>query len=203
MSATTSDGNRVEWRLPLYALLGALILFSIGPYIFSVVLYLLIVAIVSVLLLNDAIGKRRRQSLLALVVFWVVSAVLVKNYSAIRDECRWLMWSHEYMAKVLAQRDSATGELKHIEWDGWGFPGAGDTTVYLVFDPTDALSAAPRSNRPGTFDGLPCELPLVRRLESHWYAVRFYTDEWWGRRNALDCGSGSASLLKLPHNTAP
>jgi len=193
MSAITSDGNRVGWRLPLYTVLGALILFSIGPYDLSVVLYLFIVAIVSMFLLTDAIGKRRRQSLLALVIFWAVSAVLVRNYSAVRDECRWLVWSHEYKTKVLAERDSAAGELKHIEWDGWGFPGAGDTTVYLVFDPTDALSAAARSHRPGKFGGLPCEVPLVHRLESHWYAVRFYTDEWWGRRNALDCGSGSAS----------
>jgi hypothetical protein len=193
MSAIMSDGNRVDWRLPLYAVLGALVLFSIGPSDWSVVLYLFIVAIVSIFLLNDAIAKRRRRSLLALVIFWAVSAVLVKNYSAIRDECRWLVWSHGYKAKVLAQRNSATGELKHIEWDGWGFPGAGACTVYLVFDPTDALSAAARSHRPGKFGGLPCEVPLVRRLESHWYAVRFYTDQWWGRRNALDCGSGSAS----------
>jgi hypothetical protein len=173
--------------------LGAPILFSIGPYDLSVILYLFTVAIVSMFLLTDAIGKRRRQSLLALVIFLAVSAALVKNYSAIRDECRWVVWSHEYKAKVLGQRDSATGELKHIEWDGWGFPGAGDTTVYLVFDPTNALSAAARSHRPGKFAGLPCEVPLVRRLESHWYAVRFYTDEWWGRRNALDCVSESAS----------
>jgi len=193
MSAITSDGNRVGWRLPFYTVLGAPILFSIGPYDLSVILYLFTVAIVSMFLLTDAIGKRRRQSLLALVIFLAVSAALVKNYSAIRDECRWVVWSHEYKAKVLGQRDSATGELKHIEWDGWGFPGAGDTTVYLVFDPTNALSAAARSHRPGKFAGLPCEVPLVRRLESHWYAVRFYTDEWWGRRNALDCVSESAS----------
>jgi hypothetical protein len=98
-----------------------------------------------------------------------------------------LIWSRDYKAEVLAQKDSARGELKHVEWDGSGFPGAGDTTVYLVFDPTDALSAAAKSHRPGKFNGIPCEVSLVHRLESHWYAVRFYTDEWWGRRNALDC----------------
>ena len=193
MSLVMSNGNRVDWRLPLYTVLGALILFSVGPYDLSEVLYLFIVVVVSMFLLNDAIRQKRRQSLLALAVFWAVSAVLVKNYSAIRDECRWLVFSHQYRAKVLAQRDSATGELKHIEWDVWGFPGAGDTTVYLVFDPKDALSTAARSHRPGKFSGLPCEVPLVHRLESHWYVVRFYTDEWWGRRNALDCDSGSAS----------
>jgi hypothetical protein len=184
-----SDGNRIGWRVPLYTVLGALVLFSIGPADLSIVLYVFIVAIVSLLLLIDAIRKRRRQSLLALVIFLAVSAVLVKNYSAIRDECRWLVWSHGYKAKVLAQPDVETGELKHIEWDGWGFPGAGDTTVYLVFDPADALSSAARSHRSGKFGGLPCEVPLVRRMERHWYTVRLYTDEWWGRHNALDCGA--------------
>jgi len=62
--------------------------------------------------------------------------------------------------------------------------------VFLVFDPTDSLSAAAKSHSPGKFKGIPCEVPLVRRLESHWYTVRFYTDEYWGRRNALDCGLG-------------
>jgi hypothetical protein len=191
MSAITSDGNRVCWRLPLYTVLGALILFSIGPYDLSVVLYLVVAAIVSIFLLNDAIGKRRRQSLLALALFLVVSTVLIMNYSAARDECRWLVWSHQFKARVLAQPESATG-LKHVEWDAWGFAGAGDTVVYLVFDPNDGLSTAARSLQPGKFVGLPCEVSLVRRLASHWYAVRFYTDEWWGRRNELDCGSGLA-----------
>jgi hypothetical protein len=30
-----------------------------------------------------------------------------------------------------------------------------------------------------------------QRLESHWYAVTFYTEESWGERNRLNC-SGSA-----------
>jgi hypothetical protein len=190
MSALTSDGNRFDWRLPLYTVLGA-ILFGIGPYDLSVILYLFAVAIVSLFLLNDAFRKRRRQSLLTLVIYWAVSAVLVMNYSAIRDECRWLAWSYKYKPMVMAQRMSAPGELRHIEWDGWGFAGA-DTTVYLVFDPTHALSSAAQSHGPGKFDGLPCEVPLVRRLQRHWYAVRFYTEESWGGRNTLDCGSGSA-----------
>ena len=58
--------------------------------------------------------------------------------------------------------------------------------------PNRFLSAAAKSHQPGKFVGIPCTVPLVSRIESQWYAVRFYTDEWWGRRNALDCGSGSA-----------
>jgi hypothetical protein len=36
------------------------------------------------------------------------------------------------------------------------------------------------NRQPGKFDGIPCEVRLVRRLESHWYDVLFYTDEYWG-----------------------
>jgi hypothetical protein len=79
--------------------------------------------------------------------------------------------------------------LRHIEWDGWGWAGM-DTTVFLVFDPADSLSTAAKSHQPGKYNGLPCEVSRVRRLRSHWYNVQFYTDEYWDRRNALDCGHG-------------
>jgi len=60
----------------------------------------------------------------------------------------------------------------------------------LVFEAADALSVAAKSQQPGKFGGIPCEVYRVRRLESHWYTVQFYTNEFWGRRNALNC-SGS------------
>jgi hypothetical protein len=114
--------------------------------------------------------------------------VLIKNYSVVHDDARWFLWSQDYKAKVLAQEGSSNGEFKHIEWDGWGFPGAGDTTIFLVYDPKDSLWVAARGHQPGKFDSIPCEVPLVHRLESQWYTVRFYTEEYWGKRNALDCG---------------
>jgi hypothetical protein len=77
------------------------------------------------------------------------------------------------------------GQLKHIEWDSWGFGGMGNY-VFLAFDPADALSPADGVERPGKLNGLPCEVALVSRLESHWYAVQFYTNAyWWGPEN--DC----------------
>jgi len=82
--------------------------------------------------------------------------------------------------------DAAVGELKHIEWDGWGWGGQ-DTTVYLVYDPADSLAAAAKGQKPGKFNGIPCEVLRVRRLESYWYTVQFYTNEFWGRSNALNC----------------
>ena len=111
---------------------------------------------------------------------------LVGHNSTISNTARWVFRSRHYKAEVLAQPDSATDQLKHIEWDGWGWAGQ-DTEVYLVFDPTDSLSQAASSHHAGKYKGLPCEVFLVRRLESCWYTVQFYTDEWWGRRNALNC----------------
>jgi hypothetical protein len=83
-------------------------------------------------------------------------------------------------------KNESPGELKHVEWDGWGFPGAGNTDVYLVFDPSDSLAAAAKKHQPGKFDGIPGRVPRVSCLESRWYAVLFYTDERWGKPNH-DC----------------
>lgn len=142
------------------------------------------------------LGKSRaktRPSLRAAVglgaVCFVLAVAITWNFYAIRSAAKWWGWSHRYKAEVLAQPD-VTGELKHIEWDGWGWAGQ-DTTAYLVFDPTDSLSAAAQAHRPGKFNGIPCEVPDVDRMEKNWYAVQFYTNEWWGRRNTLNCtGSG-------------
>jgi hypothetical protein len=121
------------------------------------------------------------KKVVALIAVLAISVILFWNYSTVRTVARWLLWSHEYKSSVLAQSSPQNGELKHIEWDGWGFAGE-DTTVYLVFDPTDSLSAA-RSHQPGRFRGVPCEVPSVQRLESHWYTVQFYTDQSWGNCN--------------------
>jgi hypothetical protein len=45
--------------------------------------------------------------------------------------------------------------------------GGQDTTVYLVFDPTDLLSQAASSHQPEKDSGIPCEVFLVRQLESN------------------------------------
>jgi hypothetical protein len=123
---------------------------------------------------------------LFVAAFLVIAAAVAWNFYSIRTATKWFMWSQRYKSEVLAQPGRTAGELKHIEWDGWGWAGQ-DTTVYLVFDSTDSLSVAAANRAPGKFNGIPCEVAQVRQLESHWYTVRFYTDEFWGRRNALDC----------------
>jgi hypothetical protein len=80
---------------------------------------------------------------------------------------------------VLNQPVPPDGTLKHTEWDGWGFAGAGDTTVYLVMDPSDKLAEAARSHSSGKFNGIPCAAVNVHRLERDWYTVMFYTDTVW------------------------
>jgi len=106
--------------------------------------------------------------------------------SIISNTARWILRSRQYKAEVLAQPNPTGEQLKHIEWDAWGWGGQ-DTQVYLVFDPTDSLSEAAKSRHPGRYKGLPCEVFRVRQLESQWYTVQFYTDDWWGRHNALNC----------------
>ena len=106
-----------------------------------------------------------------------MSWALLRNELGIRSEVRWLWRSKAYKAQVLAQPVPANGDLRHIEWDGWGFAGA-DTTVYLVFDPNDSFTAGSRTS--GKFNGIPCEVPEIHRLERDWYTVLFFTNAGWG-----------------------
>jgi hypothetical protein len=135
----------------------------------------------SLLLFAFAVARKGRQRLIALLVviaYLFALILLLSNYSVVRDHVRWLLVSSGYKARVLAQ--PVNEQLKHVEWDSWGFPGAGDTTVYLVFDPTDALAGASAARPPVKARGLPCEVVRVRRLDRQWYAVLFYTDTYWG-----------------------
>jgi hypothetical protein len=142
------------------------------------------IALVSaVSLFAFGVSKKGRQRLAGLfvVIAYVLAAMLLKsNYSLVRDHVRWLFLSGGYKAKVLAQPPGE--ELKHAEWDGWGFAGA-DTTAFLVFDPTDSLAGATEALPPIKARALPCDVVRVRRLDRQWYAVLFYTDTYWGQGN--------------------
>ncbi len=189
-----SRRQRFNWRLPLYAALATISVSLVDVFAESDgILYLLLVVLVSLLLfaflLFAAIGKKSSLCLAILsilAVVWILSFALFRNHYAIRNAARWSLQSHLYKAEVLAQPNSPNEEFKHVEWDGWGFPGAGDTTVYLAFDPADSLAAAAKRHQPGKFEGIPCKVVRVSRLENRWYAVLFYTDERWGIPNR-DC----------------
>lgn len=127
-------------------------------------------------------GAIRKDLWTALMVpaFFAISTVLFLGSFQIRTSTRWLLRSGDYKNEVLAEPTPTNGDLKHIEWDGWGWAGQ-DFSVFLVFDPTNSLAAAARNDQSGKLEGIPCEVGWVRRLESHWYIALFdgYVDENW------------------------
>lgn len=192
ISGNVAKGDRFNRWLPIYAAIGALILF-LPTMIYggdNDVLYILIIApIISLIFLFVALFyaiRKKKQSSLAvlamLVVYVAVSWGLWKNSFELHSTTQWLFWSKGYKARVLSQPTPAAGELRHIEWDVWGFAGL-ETVTYLVFDPSDLLATAAKSHSPGKFSGIPCEVDRVWRLESHYYAVVFYTDTGWDSCN--------------------
>jgi len=118
-----------------------------------------------------------------LFAYCAISWLLFKTSNEIRYAGRWALGSKDYKSMVLAQPASASGEFQHMEWDGWGFAGSGDTTVYLVFDPGESLEKEIKLHPSGKFTGIPCKVPKIQRLEDHWYSVQFYTDDAWGYCN--------------------
>jgi hypothetical protein len=191
MEENTPERDQFNWWLPAAALLGTLLIFLIVAISQSesLVYLFLVVPIISVVLIvlavYSAIAKKKGRCvpiLSMLAIFWVLSVPLFKNYLAIRSAGRWLIWSNDYKAQVTAQPNPSNGNLKHLNWDGWGWGGE-NTEVYLVFDPSDSLSAAAKSHQPGKFDGLPCKVDRVFRLERNWYAIQFYTGTDWDHCN--------------------
>lgn len=201
MTEAINNEERFNWRLPFYGAIGAsmvlLLLFVYGTD--ASLLHILVVVPIFclsclVLLAIAAIRKRPRRCLslsFTIIAFLFVSVVLLREQGLLRPALRWLLWSHRYKAELVAAPNPPNGALKHIEWDVSGWGPIGPTIVYLVFDPTDSLFAAAKSHQAGQFGGIPCEVPRVQRLESHWYAVTFYTEESWGERNRLNCSGVS------------
>jgi hypothetical protein len=97
----------------------------------------------------------------------------------IKWSIKWFFSSSRYKSQVLTLPPPVDGYLKHVEWDGWGF--LNHTYEYLVLDPSNGLAAGAASGKPGKFPGLPCEVYEVRKLDSSWYLVGFYTDYDWDR----------------------
>jgi len=186
MQSNTTARRPLMWKLPLTAGVITLAVFaalSLCRPDTSLILALLIIAILVVSgiasLLYAALRRKDQFEITAvtLAVVWaVVLPIVVLNHKypfELRDAARWLISSREYKREVLSQQ-TPVGDLKHIEWDGSGFAGVANNTVYLVFDPTDVSHAS--GNKPG-FNG--CGVWQVQRLEAHWYAVLFYTDQDW------------------------
>jgi hypothetical protein len=196
--ANIAEHSRFDWRKPVVAAAVALVvclLITVYGTDIDWLLYALAVAIFGGIVLLFTVVVRKRQRIMALATFGAyvaVTAMFFMDYGQLRPILRWTLSSHRYKSELLAQPAPANGQLKHVEWESSGWGPIGPTIVYLVFDPADSLSAAAKSHRPGRFSGIPCEVPRVWRLESHWYAVTFYTEESWGERNRLNCiGAGA------------
>jgi hypothetical protein len=174
-----------NWWLPFFGGLGAVIallpmmIFSKDIGFFVTIPTAAIVALILLTVLTRALPRQSLAALLMITVFCVASWLLFRASDGVRTTARWLVHSKAYKTEVLALPNSNNGEFKHVEWDGWGFPGAGDTVAYLVFDPKDSRAVAAKSRSYGKFSGIPCEVFNVRRLENDWYAVYFYTDTNW------------------------
>jgi hypothetical protein len=153
------------------------------------------VPVVSFVLLRIAFRRKGGQRLAAVsmfIVFVVFTAILFTRFTDIRNASRWLTYARVYKAEVLSGSEPGGGQLRHAELEGWGFPGAGDTVVYVVFDPMESLAAPSKTRASGRFTGLPCDIFRIQRLENSWYAVQFYTGTDWD--NWADCDN----LTKTP-----
>jgi hypothetical protein len=114
-------------------------------------------------------SKSRLWLYAAFGALFVIAVAIALNIYTIRSATKWFAFSHHYKAEVLAQPD-VTGELKHTEWDGWGWAGQ-DTTVLSGIRPHRFLVNGSARTSPGKFNGIPCEVSLVDRMEKNWYAV--------------------------------
>ena len=186
--ASTGENRRFDLRKPVIAAAVALLVSLLVITYRTDIDWLLYSAAVAILgsmaLLGSialhAVFRKEQNVLMAFAIYGAyvaVTAVFFIGYEQIRPMLRWTLWSHRYKPELLAQAAPADGQLKHIEWERSGWGPVGPTIVYLVLDPTDSLSEAAESHRPGRFSGIPCEVQRVQRLESHWYAVTFYTEE--------------------------
>ena len=182
-SDSASQRNQLDWRMPIYAALAAVLVFlplvirsnTDVLYIFVIVPGLVLIG--SCVLIYAAIRKKLPIAVMV-ATFCAVSALVFLCNLQMRTFTRWFLWSGQYKNKVLAETTPVNGDLKHIEWDGWGWGGQ-DFSVFLVFDPTDSLSGPAQNNHSGKLNGIPCEVSGVRRMESHWYIVffDFYVDQ--------------------------
>lgn len=187
--------NRLAPRLGLYlTIVGPIVLLAISICQADIAVFINVFVVAPLLLILTipclvflAIYPHRRRTLLfvaRLAFLWAIAiSLFLRNREhpfALHETAKWLVWSREYKQEVL-KLPSANGDLKHIEWDRSGFVGVANNTAYLVFDPSDSPPKA--KNGRARFDGKSCNVRDVRRLQRHWYAVLFYTDETWDECN--------------------
>lgn len=202
MNKDVPANDRFNWWLPLCGALMAIAGFllaelsndwdwlTLGYYYGN--LYIVIPGLVLCLLCFAAIGVRHRKRYAefsmaaALVVYGGVSSTLLKHSVEYRPHILWALHSRGYKTRLLAQPRTRETSLTYVDWYGWGMAGQ-DTDIYLAYDPKDSL--AHRDSRTGRYGPLRCDVWRVQRLESHWYAVTFYTNTVWEWPSNCDTGA--------------
>jgi|HubBroStandDraft_6_1064221.scaffolds.fasta_scaffold407095_2 hypothetical protein len=200
MGEKTIEPGRPNWWLPRRVAIVEIVIFipiaiSHPDMVFFLGIFLILpilcaASIVLIVLVFRSVfgsGRFRPLPLLTtLAILWLIPAGLVfyerAHPFALHETARWVGRSKKYKDEVSAQ-PASNGELRHIEWDGSGFAGIANQTVYLVFDPSDSLSAGGEGRGKTKFNGIPCEVRSVQRLERHWYSIVFYTDQDWSHCN--------------------
>ena len=177
------------WWFGGYAALGLLAVFLVCVFVNVLAAFLFFwPAVAGIAFGLSAFATDHRQhwrpSVLAILVIfcaasWVLFEGYTRHYPAIRPAVRWMLWSKTYKAEVLAQPPPANRQYRHLEWDSWGINTSGTTTVYLVFDPENALHPAVQEKYDNGFFRLPNGVAKVERLEDAWYAVTFFAGCDW------------------------
>src|SRR5262249_32266649 len=122
-----SNNTRLGWKLPILCAALTSILIIAAAFFnadLSLVSYLFLLLFLSIALIAGAIWVRHRRAsiLSALLLYWMISAMFLTHYNGVRGRTRWLLLSYHYKREGWGQ-SSTPGELKHTEWDGWGWAG--------------------------------------------------------------------------------
>ncbi len=193
MRLFASSGKKLRWVswlrpfrhwFPVSAFVVGSILWSFdiaywGDFGLFLVLFLAYPLTILVMVVVAAINWRHWHcGLSTLLIFFLLSWLVASEGYIAHFGVRWLTGSAKYKSELLAGPPTPVGELRHMEWDGWGMAGQ-DTSVYLVYDPQNSLASAARHNLSGKVPGIPCGVSEVGRLQDHWYYAVLYTNTFW------------------------
>lgn len=178
------------WTQPLIGALAAFVFYL--PFLYlkrfdlESLVYLLAVTVVTFAIGIGVIARRiivkrwaSRRFLVAVAAFCAVTILMFWRTEGLRPWARWLVASERYKQAVLRQAPGRQSGLRHIEWDGWGWAGM-DTSVELVYDPTDSLEQELKQNPKGRFADVAARTAKIERLGKGWYSVTLFTSEAWG-----------------------
>ena|SRR5208337_2666830 len=161
-----TEASSFNWRVLSYAALIVLavsISIAVCPADIALFLYLFLLIVFTIALLVYTVfgeGRRNRLTLLStLATVWIISASIFVYHVQFRTTTT-------------------------VTWNGMVGIGVDRTRLFTLFSARGIRFRQTASIRqPGKFDGIPCAVLKVSRLECQWYAVCFYTNEDWDRCN--------------------